>query len=68
MLVELGLRVSVGPAVLLDAAKALHAQRPASDDARMRAIALLAQLNALAYEDARGNYRALMKLVTSIAG
>ena len=57
VLVELGLRVSVGPAVLLDAAKALDARKPADDDARTRAVALLAQLNALAYEDARGDDR-----------
>ena len=58
VLVELGLRVSVGPVVLLDAAKGLDAQKPADDDARARAIALLAQLDALAYEDARGDARA----------
>ena len=54
VLVELGLRVSVGPAVLLDAAKGLDAQKPADEAVRARAAALLTQLDALAYEDARG--------------
>ena len=54
VLVELGLRVSVGPAVLLDAAKGLDAQKPADDVVRARAGALLTQLDALAYEEARG--------------
>ncbi len=69
VLVELGLRVSVGPAVLLDAAKGLDAQKPADDAVRARAGALLTQLDALAYEEARGTTkREHLLLISTAAG
>ena len=53
-LVQLGLRASVSPAVLMDAARALDSCKPADKDARDRAHALLTQLEVVAFEEAQG--------------
>ena len=54
VLVVLGMKTSVGPAVLLDAARALDRSPAVDDAARDRAAALLMQLDALACQEAQG--------------
>ena len=54
-LVSLGLQTSVGPAVLLDAARALDRGSADDDTAKARAAALLVHVDAMAVEEAQGD-------------
>lgn len=70
---KLGLRTSVGPAVLLDAALVLDRQLQGSATApdgaaRARSAALLVQLNALATHGAQGRPPLLRRLPLSLLG
>ena len=64
VLVQLGLRVSVSPAVLLDAARALDECKPADEVARIRGRALLTQLDVLAFEEAQGERGAVQRHIS----